>query len=85
MLQRRRPGCLIIIVLALWFAAPATALDVKLWPLIDVHRDASGHRSVHLLGPLFSYAADAEGSELVLRPLFSFTSETRLARRQLAV
>ena len=64
---------------------PAHAVDVKLWPLIDYHHQASGQRRLHLLGPLFSYTADADGSELIVRPLFSFVHETHLSRSQLTV
>jgi hypothetical protein len=58
---------------------PAYGLDVKFWPLLDYHSDASGRRSLHLFGPLFSYATGPEGSELTLRPLFSLTRGPRAA------
>lgn len=66
-------------------ATPVLALDVKLWPLIDYHRDASGQSTLHLLGPVFSYERSAEQSELTLRPLFSYTQGLRVSHNQLAV
>lgn len=48
-------------------------MDVKLWPLIDYHRDASGACALHLLGPLFAYETGGGTSALTLRPLFSLT------------
>ena len=83
-LRRANGGGCAAALLVLCLVAPAHAVDVKLWPLIDYHHDASGH-SLRLLGPLFSYTADGQVSELILRPLFSFTRDTHLARRQLTV
>src|SRR5208337_5686538 len=56
-----------VAVLLCLFAVPARALDLKLWPLLDYHSDASGRRSVHLLGPLLSYETGDESTELTLR------------------
>lgn len=63
---------------------PARALDVKLWPLVDYHRDAS-QQWLHLLGPLFSYERDAQHSAVALRPLFSYTHQLDAAASELAV
>ena len=62
----------------------ATALDIKLWPLIDYHRDAAG-TSLHLLGPLFAYETGGGASTLILRPLFSFTRGPREHDNQFAL
>jgi len=67
------------------FAFPARGLDLKLWPLLDYHSDAAGRRSVHLLGPLLSYDTGEEGTELSLRPLFSYKRGTETAGNELAV
>ena len=63
---------------------PALALDVKLWPLIDYHRDGSG-TSLHLLGPLFAYETGDDTSTLTLRPLFSLTRGPRAHDNQFAL
>jgi hypothetical protein len=60
----------------LLLTSPALALDLKLWPLIDYHHDASG-TSLHLLGPLFAYDSGGGAATLTLRPLFSFTRGPR--------
>ena len=70
--------------LGLLLTSPASALDVKLWPLIDYHREASG-TSLHLLGPLFAYETGGGASTLTLRPLFSFTRGPRAHDNQLAL
>jgi len=67
-----------MVVLALLFSAiPAHALDIKLWPLIDYHSDASGQRSLHLFGPLVVYESGETTRQITLRPLFSFASGPR--------
>ncbi len=72
-------GALLILV------TRAGAADFKLWPLIDHRSDAAGQRTVHLLGPLFSYQTGGGADELSLRPLFTFTRGPRAARSQLSI
>ena len=74
-----------VAVLLCLFAVPARALDLRLWPLLDYHSDASGRRSVHLLGPLLSYETGDESTELTLRPLFSYKRGPETAGSELAV
>jgi hypothetical protein len=71
--------------LALLVHAPAHALDLKLWPLIDYHHDATGARVFHLLGPLISYESNAEQSELTVRPLFTLTHGPRVGESRFAL
>lgn len=66
-------------------APPARALDLKLWPLIDYHSDASGQHRAHVLGPLFAYERSAESTELTLRPLFSYKRGPDAAGSELAI
>jgi len=60
-------------------------VDVKLWPLIDYHSDASGQRRLHLLGPLFAYERRTDQVSLTVRPLFAYTEGPRVSLNQLAV
>ena len=66
----------------LCLAAPAAAVDIKLWPLIDYHSDAAGQRWLHLLGPLFAYDAAPGRVEVTLRPLLSFSRGPRVAHNE---
>jgi len=54
--------------------ATADATDVQLWPLFRYHSDASGQRSVRLLGPLLQYESGPMTREFTFRPLFSYSS-----------
>lgn len=76
--EGRREGlCLIAVLTLLLSAAPARALDIKLWPLIDYHSDATGQRSLHLLGPVFAYESSETTQQVTLRPLLSLTRGPR--------
>jgi hypothetical protein len=55
----------VLAILLCLFALPTHALDLKLWPLFDYHGDASGRRSVHLLGPLLNYERQGESIDCV--------------------
>jgi hypothetical protein len=65
-------------------ATPAAALDIKLWPVIDYHRDAGG-TTLHLLGPLFAYETGDGASTITLRPLFSLRRGPRAHDNQFTV
>jgi hypothetical protein len=73
------------VAILLFPPALASGLDVKLWPLIDYHSDAEGHRTLQLLGPLFTYEGSPESEQITLRPLFSFTRGPRASRNQLSI
>ena len=72
-----------IVVLAT-LNVPASAVDVKLWPLIDYHSEP-GQRRLHVLGPIFSYETGPEQSELALRPLFALTRRAHDGRRDFSL
>jgi len=79
-------GVRVVALLALLLcAAPARALDIKLWPLVDYHSDANGQRSLQLFGPLFTYKSTTVSQQITLRPLFSFTRGPRIAHNELSV
>ena len=80
-----RPAAFTFLIALLLAASPACALDLKLWPLVDYRSDASGQRSLHLLGPLFAYESSADSEQVTLRPLFSFTRGPRIAHKELSV
>lgn len=64
-------------------AAPARALDVKLWPLFRWTRDGPRlHWSA--LGPLLEYDASPETRDLRIRPLLWLTHERDEVRSELA-
>jgi len=77
-------GAAVAVLLCL-FAVPTRALDLKLWPLLDYHGDASGRRSVRLLGPLLNYEREGESIELTVRPLFSYKRGPEKAGSELAI
>ena len=53
-------------------SAPARATDIQVWPLFRYHSDATGQRSLRLLGPLVQYERGPAANEFTLRPLFSY-------------
>ncbi len=58
-------------LLACFIARPCAGVDVNLWPLLHYRSDASGS-STHVLGPLIAYEHGDGGTELTVRPLFSY-------------
>lgn len=84
--ERRRLHARCGLVAALLvLATPAHGLDFKLWPLIDYHSNAAGERTLHLLGPLFSYETGPQRWELTLRPVFSLTRSRGRAKNELSI
>jgi hypothetical protein len=82
LLARHSPALTLALLAA---QAPARALDIKIWPLLDYHSDAAGTRTLHLLGPLFSYESGAQQSELTVRPLFTLTRGPRPGQSRFAL
>lgn len=68
----RRGRWLGIVLLALALTPAVTfALDIRLWPLIDYHRDTTaGETTLGLFGPLVRYESSPDRSLLAVRPLF---------------